>query len=158
MLPEAEAVVRGPSARAQPLRLLHATCVAIEERGVLLLGPSGVGKSDLAIRLIDAGAELVADDCVEVVRDGRGLLGRAPKTIGGLIESRGIGIMRLPFRRACELALAVRLLCGGIGFERLPDPKTMHILGYDLPLIRVDPERPSAAARVRLAVMAERVA
>lgn len=158
MLPEAADTGPAPGcAKALPFRLLHATCVAVGERGILLLGPSGSGKSDLAIQLIDRGADLVADDCVEVVRDGSGLVGRAPKPIGGLIESRGVGIMRVPFRRACMLSLAVQLKRGK-DFERLPEPRTLHLLGYDLPLIRVDPDRPSAAARVRLAALAERVA
>lgn len=157
MLPDAATTAEARCLKPLPHRLLHATCVAIDGRGVLLLGPSGAGKSDLAIRLIDGGAELVADDCVEVVRDGAGLVGRAPKTIGGLIESRGVGIMRLPFRCAAALALAVRLK-GSAGCERLPEPKTLHLLGHELPLIRVDPDRPSAAARVRLALLAERVA
>lgn len=135
--------------------LLHTTCVAIGEQGVVLLGPSGAGKSDLAIRLIDRGAELVADDQLAVVRRGAALIGHAPETIGGLIESRGVGLLRLPFRASCRLALAVRL---EVQAERLPGPRTLDLLGVCLPLIAIDPHLPSAAATVRLALLAEHVA
>jgi serine kinase of HPr protein (carbohydrate metabolism regulator) len=135
--------------------LLHATCVAIGEQGVLLLGPPGAGKSDLAIRLIDRGAELVADDQLHVVCRGTELFGSAPDRIGGMIESRAVGILRLPYRRTCRLVLAVRL---GDPAERLPGPRSYPLLGASLPLIMLDPRLPSAAATVRLALLAEHVA
>lgn len=136
-------------------QLLHASCVAIDDHGVLLMGPSGAGKSDLAIRLIDRGAELVADDQVLVVRHGSRLIGHAPETIGGLIESRGIGLLRLPFRQVCELTLAVRL---DTPSERLPARQTLDLLGVPLPLVLIDPRLPSAVATIRLMLQAERVA
>lgn len=149
-----------PAAAARPARpgettLLHTTCVAIGEQGVLLLGPSGAGKSDLAIRLIDRGAELVADDQLHVIRRGAELFGSPPDRIGGLIESRAVGILRLPYRRVCRLGLAVGL--DGPG-DRLPGPRSHTVLGISLPLVTVDPRVPSAAATVRLALLAERVA
>jgi serine kinase of HPr protein (carbohydrate metabolism regulator) len=129
--------------------------VAIGEQGILLLGRSGAGKSDLAIRLIDRGAELVADDQLHVIRRGAELFGSPPDRIQGLIESRAVGILRLPYRRACRLALAVSL--DGPA-ERLPGPRRHPLLGTSLPLVTVDPWLPSAAATVRLALLAERVA
>ncbi|MGE3652127.1 MAG: HPr kinase/phosphorylase, partial [Reyranellaceae bacterium] len=75
---------------------IHATCVALPEGGVLLRGDSGAGKSDLALRLIDGGARLVADDRTDLMREGDLLIARAPTSIAGLIEARGLGILRLP--------------------------------------------------------------
>ena len=136
---------------------LHATCVEIGGTGVLLLGPSGSGKSDLALRLIDAGAGLVADDQVLVEKRGGRLLGRAADQLAGLVEVRGIGILRLPHRAWSALGLAVELAPGET-LPRLPDPRNHALLGIELPLIRLDPRAPSACAKVRLALSAERVA
>src|SRR5450432_1436979 len=92
---------------------IHASCVALGSKGVLLLGPSGCGKSDLALRLIDGGAKLVADDrTILFVKDGA-LHGRAPAPIKGLLEIRGLGIVKLPVRVAVRIALVVEL--GGEG-------------------------------------------
>lgn len=88
---------------------LHATCVAIHGRGVLLLGASGVGKSDLALRLIDRGAELVSDDGTVVEARGGRLHARAGPHIAGRVEVRGIGIVERPAREEAPLALAVTL-------------------------------------------------
>jgi HPr kinase/phosphorylase len=136
---------------------LHATCVQIGDTGVLLLGPSGSGKSDLALRLIDAGALLVADDQVEVERRGEQLLGRAAEALAGLIEVRGVGILRMPYRPESPIDLAVELAPVG-QLARLPDTVGYPLLGIELPLLRLDPRAPSAAAKVRLALSTERVA
>jgi HPr kinase/phosphorylase len=83
--------------------------VAVEGRGVLLVGPSGAGKSALALRLIALGAELVADDRTLVARHGDRLVAAAPASGHGLIEARGVGLLRLPALGAVPLALAVDL-------------------------------------------------
>ena len=136
---------------------LHATCVQIGATGVLLLGPSGSGKSDLALRLIDAGALLVADDQVEVERRGVRLLGRAAEALVGLIEVRGVGILRMPHRAQSPIDLAVELVPAA-QLTRLPEPLGYSLLGIELPRLRLDPRAPSAAAKVRLALRTERVA
>src|SRR3981189_3410655 len=88
---------------------IHASCVAIGARGVLLLGASGTGKSDLALRLIDEGAKLVADDRT-ILFTAKGMLhARAPASIKGLLEIRGLGIVELPVRTRVKIALVVRL-------------------------------------------------
>ena len=97
---------------------VHGTCVAIDGRGVLLLGASGSGKSDLALRLIDRGAVLVSDDQTELSTAHDLLFASAPATIAGLIEVRGIGIVTLPFVAQAPVALAVRL---GEPVERMPE-------------------------------------
>jgi len=133
--------------------LLHATTVAIGERAVLLRGPSGSGKSDLALRLIDAGARLVADDRSELQRDGEAILVRAPATIAGLIEARGIGILRVATLPVARLALLVDLVAPE-AVERLPEPRSEPILGLSIPLVAVAPFEASAAAKIRLALAA----
>ncbi len=126
------------------------TCVAVDGRGVLLQGPSGAGKSDLALRLIDGGAELVADDRV-VLESRAGVLSAcAPPALRGLLEVRGLGIFRLPYRTSVAVTLIARL--GGAHDDRLPPPNTTTILGHELPAIELSGERASAPARVRLAL------
>jgi len=134
-------------------RLLHATAVAIDGRAILLRGASGSGKSDLALRLIDAGARLVADDQSELCREGDRVIVRAPAAIAGLIEVRGVGIVRLAALAEAPVALLVDLVPAA-EIERLPKPHTETILGLALPVIVVAPFEPSAAAKLRLALRA----
>jgi HPr kinase/phosphorylase len=136
--------------------LLHASCVELAGIGVVLRGPSGCGKSDLALRLIDGGARLVADDRLLVERDGDRLLARAPDAIAGLIEVRGLGIMRLDHRPVSTLGLMVAL-GDARRTERLPQRATCRLLGVALPYLELDPRTPSACAKIRLALAAERV-
>jgi len=133
--------------------LIHATTVAIDGRAVLLRGASGSGKSDLALRLIDAGARLVADDQSELSRRGDAIIARAPATIAGLIELRGIGIMRLDALAEAPVALIADLVPAA-EVERLPARHTETILGLALPLIAVAPFEASAAAKLRLVLCA----
>ncbi len=123
---------------------IHASCAARDGAGVLLLGRPGCGKSDLLLRLLDEGFELVADDRVEIDA-GRA---RAPDTLAGLLEVRGFGIVRLPYRAAATLVLAVEL--DAIAAPRLPSPRRHPAL--DLPLVAVDPGHASAVRRVALAL------
>ena len=134
---------------------IHASCVALKGKGVLILGDSGAGKSDLALRLIDEGAKLVADDRTELYVDKEKLFARAPKSIAGLIEVRGLGIVARPFVGKAAIALVVQL---GVP-ERLPRPECFQPprplkLVKPPPLIRLDGALPSAPARIRLALAA----
>ena len=123
---------------------VHGSCVARDGAGVLLLGPAGSGKSDLALRLIGRGFGLVADDRVDVM-DG---VASAPAALAGLLEVRGLGVVRLPAHTtAARLALVGEL---GALMERLPFPARHAGLG--LPLIRLDAAAASAADRVILAL------
>ena len=138
---------------------IQATCVVVEGLGVLLRGPSGSGKSDLALRLIDGGARLVADDGVELRRQGERLLARlpptAPDSVRGRIEVRGLGILPAPAVAEAPLDLVIDLVAAD-AVERLPEPMTAELLGVALPLLRLCAQEPSAAAKVRLAVRAGR--
>ncbi|MCY4027267.1 MAG: HPr kinase/phosphatase C-terminal domain-containing protein [Rhodospirillales bacterium] len=124
------------------------TCVAVDGRGVLLRGPSGAGKSDLALRLIDDGAELVADDRVALVSSAGFLTASAPPALRGLMEVRGLGVFRLPYRTSVQVSLVADLVDDE--GERLPAPDQTTILGHALPAIRLSAKASSAAARVRL--------
>ena len=127
----------------QPWRQVHGSCVSRDGDGVLLLGPSGSGKSDLALRLIGRGFKLVADDRVDI-EDG---IAAPPAALAGLLEVRGLGIVRLPYAATARLALIAEL---GSAPERLPAPSRHS--GLDLPLIRLDPAAASAPDRVVLAL------
>ena len=112
---------------------LHASCVAVEGRALLILGPSGSGKSSLALELIALGATLVADDRAEVTAEGAALVARPPDRIAGLIEARGIGILRLPFLAAAPVALAVDLATRET--DRLPPARHIQVLGRPVDLV-----------------------
>ncbi|MFN3432919.1 MAG: HPr kinase/phosphorylase [Sphingomonas sp.] len=105
---------------------LHATSVAIDGRAVLLEGVSGTGKSDLALRLIDRGATLISDDQTLLVRQGDVLVARAPATMRGQIEVRGLGIVTLPYVDAVPVALIVRL---GVEPMRMPERRQRRLAG-----------------------------
>ncbi len=129
---------------------LHASCVAIGGRAVLIEGPSGSGKSDLALRLIDRGARLVSDDYTILVRDGGALKASAPANIAGQIEVRAIGIVEMEAVDAAPVALLVRLVEHP---ERLPlDPGERRIAGVTVPEIALNAHEGSAPIKVELAL------
>lgn len=129
---------------------LHASAVATEGRAVLISGPSGSGKSDLALRLLDRGFTLVSDDRTILRRDGTRLLASAPPNIAGKLEIRGIGIVDMSHVEDIPVALLVEL-SGDI--QRMPDDnRERPILGVALPLVHIDAMTASAAAKVALAL------
>jgi hypothetical protein len=137
---------------------IHASCVALGAQGVLLLGPSGSGKSDLALRLIDDGAKgnarLVADDRTLLFVKGGALHAKAPAAIRGLLEIRGVGIVKLPVRAHVRIALVVRL---GREGARLPAPQFYRPpagLQPAAPQILLDARHASTPAKIRLALAA----
>jgi serine kinase of HPr protein (carbohydrate metabolism regulator) len=134
---------------------LQATCVAIEGRGVLIRGAPGSGKSDLALRLIEGGAALVADDGVDLYAEKGALYARfppqAPADLKGRIEVRGLGIVEVGAGPAARLALLVDLAAPD-SIERLPENLTEVLLGIEVFRIRLAPFEASAPTKVRLAV------
>lgn len=112
---------------------LHASCVAVEGRGLLILGPSGSGKSALALNLIALGADLVSDDRTDLHVAGDDLVASPPPAIRGLIEARGVGILRLPALQQANIALVVDL--GQSECTRLPPQRDVTILGMRCDLV-----------------------
>jgi serine kinase of HPr protein (carbohydrate metabolism regulator) len=129
---------------------VHASTVATGGQAVLLSGPSGSGKSDLALRLIDRGFTLVSDDQTIVRREGDRLIAKAPPTIAGKLEVRGLGIVEMETVTNIPVALFVELTSD---IERLPDEnRERSILGVELPLISIDARTASAPSKVALAL------
>ena len=137
----------GPRLSAETI---HASTVAVDSRAVLITGPSGSGKSDLTLRLLDRGFSLVSDDQTIVRRDGERLLATPPPTIAGKLEIRGIGIVEIDHVENVPVALLVELTSD---IQRLPDDsRERPILGARLPLISIDAMTASAASKVALAL------
>lgn len=139
----------GPHGR--PMILVHASCVALAGRGVLLRGAPGAGKSDLALRLIEGGARLVADDQVALTSGGEALLAAPPSRIAGLLEVRGIGIVSIDFVHRCPVRLAVDLVEPD-AVERMPETATVDLCGHRIAHVMLAPFEASAPAKVRLAL------
>ena len=137
--------------------VLHAGLVALRLggrwRGALILGPSGAGKSDLALRALEAGFRLVADDRVTVWTSGGALYGRAPDPLGGLIETRGLGVGAEPALRFAQVVLAVRCVPDGAAIERMPEVETEIVAQTAIPLTRLDAREASAPAKLRRALL-----
>ena len=129
---------------------VHASCVSIGGRAVLIGGRSGRGKSDLALRLIDRGAALVSDDYTLVRRVEGRLLASAPQTIAGKMEVRGVGILEFPAESDVPVALLVDL---DLEVERLPaTPESRAIAGVAIPVLGVSALEPSAPIKVEAAL------
>ncbi len=114
--------------------ILHATTVSVDGAGLTILGPSGSGKSGIALQMIASGAKLVADDRTVLSRPDEGPpLAEAPRAISGLIEARGFGLIEVPVVTSARLAAILDL--GFLEAARLPAPRFRDILGFSLPLI-----------------------
>jgi serine kinase of HPr protein (carbohydrate metabolism regulator) len=138
------------SGRLLSSETIHASTVSSDGRAVLISGPSGSGKSDLALRLLDRGFTLVSDDQTIVRRDGDRLVASAPPTIKGKLEIRGIGIVEMDVVDDVPVALFVELTSE---IMRLPDDRRERpVLGVNLPLVSVDALTASAPSKVALAL------
>lgn len=129
--------------------IIYGSCVAIRGAGVLLLGASGRGKSDLALRLMDGGAELVADDQVAVTQEGHDVVARPAPKLEGLLEVRGVGIMTLPYVAQVGLKLAVMLVARE-EVERMPDEQFFGCAGEQLPLLSLHAFDASTEVKIRM--------
>jgi len=131
---------------------MHASVVSIDGKAVLLRGPPGSGKSDLSLRLMDGGAELISDDYVDLHEKNGVLIAEGPKTILGMMEVRGLGLVTMPYIDhgivflACDLMPAERI-------ERMPDKaEYLQVEGLEVPLMQLDAMAASAPARIKLAL------
>lgn len=132
---------------------VHATCIAFDGHGILLRGASGSGKSDLALRAMDHGAQLVADDQVILARHGEGMVASAPDSLHGLIEIRGLGIVHVDAAAEARIAL-VADMTDSRTIERLPDCRHCEIDGVTIPWLALAPFEASAPVKLRFALMA----
>jgi serine kinase of HPr protein (carbohydrate metabolism regulator) len=129
---------------------LHATAVALDGRAVLISGPSGSGKSDLALRMLDRGFVLVSDDRTIVRKEGTRLIASAPETIKGKLEVRGVGIVEMEHQNNLPVALVVELTRD---IQRMPDEnRERMILGIAIPLVNIDAMTASAPSKVAVAL------
>ncbi|MET0687742.1 MAG: aldolase [Methyloceanibacter sp.] len=141
--------------------LVHGTCVALGRRAALLRGASGFGKSDLALRFIALPSDatgapmLVADDQVFVEpRGDRAPLVRAPETIAGKIEVRGIGIVDVPFLKEARLVLVCDLVDRPDMPRMAPKPLERTVIaGVTVPLVELNAFEPSAPLKLKLALL-----
>lgn len=129
---------------------IHASSVAVDGRAVLISGPSGSGKSDLALRLLDRGFTLISDDRTIVRKEGARIIASAPETIKGKLEIRGIGIVDVECVTDVPVALVVELTSD---IARLPDDSRKRVvLGEGIPLVSIDAMSASAASKVAMAL------
>jgi serine kinase of HPr protein (carbohydrate metabolism regulator) len=132
-------------------QLIHATLVEINGKGVLLRGKSGVGKSDLALRLIERkGAILVADDMVILASEEGRLIGLAPDNLRGLLEVRGVGIVQMPFAPKAAVDLIVDVTEDAKNIERMPKAEQENILGVEIKRIDLYAKENSAPEKVMI--------
>ncbi len=134
----------------------HAGLIACRLRGywagVLIEGPSGSGKSDLALRCLDLGFRLVADDRVEIWASGGAAWGRAPASLAGLIEVRGQGVLRESPIPLARIALVAACVEASQTLERLPDLEYETLAGVSTPRLSLNPLEASAPAKLRRAI------
>ena len=136
------------------MEIVHATAIEIDGKGVLLRGPSGSGKSDLALRLLEAGGVLIGDDRIALsVRDDF-VVARVPETIAGKLEIRGLGIVQLPYQAETRVTLVASLVERG-EVERLPQKRMVELIGQMVPAIQLNPFEESAVAKLKMAATLE---
>lgn len=117
--------------------IVHASCVALDGRGLLILGPSGSGKSALALALMAYGARLVADDRTILTALDDRLIATCPPALSGLIEARGVGILCAEPVESVPLVLAVDM--GQTEAERLPPERHVTLAGRRITLVHSAP-------------------
>lgn len=129
----------------------HGTCVEIKGKAVFITGVPGVGKSSLALQLIDRGAILVADDQTLITFEDGKLIARPPQTIKGLLEVRGVGLVSFPYQEKSELSLCVDI-CDDNSLQRLPEPVFFEYYDSKVPLLKLRRGDPMGAIKIELKV------
>ena len=135
------------------MALIHGTGILYEGKGLLIMGPSGSGKSDLALRMIGCGALLIGDDYVEISQEESGLaVMETVKNIAGKIEVHNVGILDVPFQSQCEIDLVLNLV-GDVGqLDRLPEIKKRTVDSLSLPCLDFYGFEPSAPEKIKAAL------
>lgn len=131
---------------------IHATCVALQNKGILIIGPSGAGKSDTALRLIEQiGAALVADDRTIITNKNNKLFASSPENLKGLLEVRGLGIISKKYCNETEVKLVVELVSDRSKIERLPEKEYIELENIKIKKIKVYPFEVSSVYKIKLA-------
>lgn len=128
---------------------IHSTSVDIHGSGIMILGKPGMGKSSLALQLIDRGAHLVADDQTQLSYDKEKLVLQPPERLKGMLEVRGVGLCYFSFRKQTSLKLCVEI-CEEDMLERLPDPLFKEYYEIKVPLLRIKKDDPLGPIKVEL--------
>ncbi|MDX9690566.1 MAG: serine/threonine protein kinase [Alphaproteobacteria bacterium] len=132
--------------------MIHATCVALGGGGVLLTGPAGSGKSEIALQLIEGGGVLVSDDQTELSLENGVLTATAPAALAGLIEMRHVGLLRLLTVTSAPVVLYVRLVDFDEPLERLPARLFHAFLGFPVRALSLPGHAASTPTKIRLAL------
>lgn len=137
--------------------LIHATSVAINGKAVLLAGPAGIGKSDLALRLIDNGGQLIADDQTFLEVVGSEIMASSPPSIAGFLEIRHLGLIKMPFLARASVKLYVELCSADENLPRLPEKDIFFLLDHPVERLRLPAFLASTSAKIRAALFYPRV-
>jgi HPr kinase/phosphorylase len=137
--------------------LLHASCVAIDGQGVLLAGAPGAGKSEAALRLIDAGGKLVSDDQTALRIENDRLTAFPPPAIAGLIEVRHVGLLRMPYCPSAPVMLYVELVPDPAALKRLPEAEELFLLDQPVRRLSLPSYESAIPAKIRAALRYELV-
>ncbi len=127
---------------------VHSSAIVLEDNGVLIVGDSGSGKSDLALRLIDSGATLISDDITICEKKNDIIYLSAPAETKGLLEVREVGIITVPFVEKIILKMIVKLEEGDL--QRMPCKNTQKILGQKIPTLIINGRNSSSVAKVKV--------
>ena len=131
---------------------IHATCVSLNNKGILLLGKSGSGKSDLALRLIEqTGAILISDDRTELLIKNNKITASYVDKIKGLLEVRGIGIINKNYQKETQISLVVELVDNLKKVERLPEEEYWKFKNIKIRKIKLFPFECSAPYKIKAA-------
>ena len=130
---------------------IHATTIGIEGAGIILRGPSGSGKSDFALRMIDDGASLIADDQTMLFVENNRLMAQSPPEIAGKMEIRGVGIVQMNAPSAVPVALVVELVDES-EVPRVPTFDPVELVGFSVPVMHLAPFELSATVKLKIAL------
>lgn len=132
---------------------IYGSCVSLNDKGILILGKSGMGKSDLCLRLImERQARLVADDRAEIMLEDNRLYAHFVPSLAGLLEVRGVGLIPFPYQEKSTVDMVVELKEKPQDVERLPEPSFFEYMGLKIPKINLYALEPSAVHKVALAL------
>lgn len=126
---------------------IYGTCVKLNSKGILILGDSGSGKSDLALRLITLfSAKLISDDRTDIFYDSGFIKAKAPSALRGLLEVRGLGLIKQEYLKETKIDLVIKLTTDKI--ERMPQSQSYKIENIDIPMYFLNPFEASAPSKV----------